>query len=364
MLCAEAAEHTFARRQVLAKEALAMAEASGDDYTIVRVLNHIALPLRVPQLLDQSLTWTEEAVTRAERIGDPVLTFWSAGARQVVALGAGDIEEVDRTLALCGRLADQLDQPILHWANLVVLGTRAQVAGDTDRAEGLVNEALRVGTDGGLPDAPVIYGAQLMGVWWQRGTLGELVPLIERALVESSGVPAVGAALAMAYLELGDVEKARRLLDQPASTGFDIPLRGAWLTEMVFSAEVVAEYQDIEAARAIMRRLASCTGQFSCGGRGAEGPVDHYLGRLASLLGHYDEAEQYFGQSAMMSERMGAAFFAARTDLQWGRMLAERDAPGDREMARRRLMRAHTAADAHRYGSVQRHAAAAVRDLA
>jgi hypothetical protein len=45
-------------------------------------------------------------------------------------------------------------------------------------------------------------------------------------------------------------------------------------------------------------------------------------------------------------------------------MLAERDAPGDRDMARRRLMRAHTAADAHGYGSVLRHAATAVRDLA
>ena len=363
MLCAEPTENSFVRRQALAEEALAMAEASGDDYTIVRVLNHIALPLRVPQLLDQSLTWTEEALTRAERIGDPVLTFWSAGARQVVALGAGDIDEVDRTLTLCGRLADQLDQPTMHWANLVLLGTRAQVAGDTDRAEDLVNEALRVGTDGGVPDAPVIYGAQLMGVWWQRGTLGELVPLIERALVESSGVPAISAALALAHVERGDVEKARHLLDQPASTGFDIPLRGAWLTEMVFSAEVIADCQDVESAGVILQRLAPCTGQFSCGGRGAEGPVDHYLGRLASLLGRYDEAEQYFAQSAIMSERMGAKFFAARTDLQWGRMLAERDAPGNRDTARRRLMHAHTVADAHGYGSVQRRAAAAIQDL-
>ena len=45
----------FERRHDLANEAIALAEADGDDATTVRVLNHLALPLLVPPLLDQSL---------------------------------------------------------------------------------------------------------------------------------------------------------------------------------------------------------------------------------------------------------------------------------------------------------------------
>ena len=39
---------------------------------------------------------------------------------------------------------------------------RAQIAGDTDRAEQLATEALQIGTDGGEPDAAIIFGAQFM----------------------------------------------------------------------------------------------------------------------------------------------------------------------------------------------------------
>ena len=64
-----------------------------------------------------------------------------------------------------------------------------------------------------------------------------------------------------------------------------------------------------------------------------------------------------------MSDRMGAKFFAARTDLLWGRMLAERKAQGDTEKARDLLTKAHTAAVVHGYGTVERRAAAASAGL-
>jgi hypothetical protein len=37
------------------------------------------------------------------------------------------------------------------------------MAGDTDRADQLATEALQIGTDGGQPDAGIIYGAQIHG---------------------------------------------------------------------------------------------------------------------------------------------------------------------------------------------------------
>ena len=68
---------------------------------------------------------------------------------------------------------------------------RALIAGDTDRAEQLATEALQIGTDGGEPDAAVIFGGQLMIVSVQRGTMGELVPLIEQAVDRQSRAPRI-----------------------------------------------------------------------------------------------------------------------------------------------------------------------------
>ena len=55
-----------------------------------------------------------------------------------------------------------------------------------------------------------------------------------------------------------------------------------------------------------------------------------------------------------MNDRMGAKFFAALTDIMWGKMFAERKAPGDPERARELLTKSHLAAVAHGYTNVQR----------
>jgi hypothetical protein len=94
-----------------------------------------------------------------------------------------------------------------------------------------------------------------------------------------------------------------------------------------------------------------------------EGPVSHTLGGLATLLGRYDEADGYFAHSAASSERANAKFFAARTYLLWGKMLAERVGSGDIEKANDLLTRALTAAVANGYGTVERRATTALRDF-
>ena len=105
------------RRQALADEALAIAESSGDDAIIVRVLNNSCCPSLVPSLHEQSLTRTADALVRAERVGDPVLLFFARITRDVCASLAGDIDEMDRCLDIMGSLAERLDQPTLSWTN-------------------------------------------------------------------------------------------------------------------------------------------------------------------------------------------------------------------------------------------------------
>ena len=60
---------------------------------------------------------------------------------------------------------------------------------------------------------------------------------------------------------------------------------------------------------------------------------------------------------------MDAKFFASSTDLLWGRMLAQRRAPGDLEKARALLMSAYGMAVDLGYGGVARRAAEALGTL-
>ncbi len=76
----------------MANEALALAKSAGDEAVMVRVLNHVCEPLRVPPLHEQSLT-TDEQCPRppgpaACRL---VLFFFAAYWRRQVAAGAGSM---------------------------------------------------------------------------------------------------------------------------------------------------------------------------------------------------------------------------------------------------------------------------------
>ncbi len=73
-------------------------------------------------------------------------------------------------------------------------------------AEQLVNEALQIGTDGGQPDAFVIYGAEAIMVTLWRGTLGSLIPLIEQTITDNPRLPVLLTVLALAYAESEQVD--------------------------------------------------------------------------------------------------------------------------------------------------------------
>ena len=365
ILCAELTwGSTLERRQSLAAEAVAIAHASGDDAIVVRVLNSVTYPLTVHSLIGQSLSWSAEALVRAEQIGDPMLLFLAALARLTPAAQSGDIDEMDRCLEIMGPVADRLDQAILNWIDAYFRATRAQIAGGMERAERMAALALQIGTDSGQPDATMFFGSQALVINIQRGTVGELIPLIEQLVADGGSIADVyTSTLALALADADRTDEARQLLEGFATRGFDLPENGVWLTAMVDYAAAAIACRDRTYAGPLFDRLAPWADQLCLTPVTALGPVSQYLGGLAGVLGRYDEADSYFAQASRFNARVGAACFAAQTDLWWGKMLAERQAPGDARKARDLLTKAHTVAAANGYGTVERRAADALQLL-
>jgi class 3 adenylate cyclase len=365
-LCSELAHGSpLDRRRALAEEAVAIAESTGNDAVVVRVLNHLHVPLQVPSLLELTEARATEGLVRAERIGDPVQLFWAAQWRAESAARVGDLDEMDRCLALHGAMAEQLDQPVFTWGHRFVRSLRAQIAGDTDLAEQYATEALEIGTAGGQPDAAAIFGGQFNIVSGQRGTQSELIPLIEKMAAETPDIPRTFfmSVLAKAHVDGGRIDRAAELLEEFAAAGYVLPLNQLWLTGMVDFAEAAVECRDPRFAGPLFEQLEPWSAQLAATGGSALGPVSHYLGGLATVLGRFDQADAYFAHAAALNDQMGAEFFAARTSLSWGRMLAERGAPGDDGRARELLSGAQAAAAARGYGGVERRARDALRHL-
>src|SRR4051794_40172743 len=352
------------RRQELANEALAIARAWGDDEVIVRVMNNPAYALMSPPMFTTALQRTAEARARAERLGDPVLEFFACNWRRGACAQAGDLAEMDRCTERMRELTIAIDQPLLSWVHVFSLAWISLIKGDTDEAERLATEALAIGTESGQPDAEFIFGGQFMMVHHQRGVLDALSPLIEGMAGSAPALAGVlSGALAIADLEAGRTDDARTRLQVFADGGFELEMNPVWVTGMSFHAEAAIELGDPAFCEPIYDQLRPWSDQWTDNGATASCPVAHYLGGCAAVLGRHDEADAWFAQSARMADGMGARFFRAQTDLLWGRMLAERGAPGDQTRAQQLLQRARDEADARGYGAVQQRAAAALARL-
>jgi DNA-binding SARP family transcriptional activator/tetratricopeptide (TPR) repeat protein len=349
------------RRRAVTEEAFSIAQVLDDDATIIRVFVDAMHPVLIPSLIDKLVIQSRDVLLRAERLGDPALLFWAAARCRVASGCVGDVDEVDRCLAIEEGPVEELGALNVRWVHTCGLACRALVAGDTEQAERMATEGLRFGTEASEPVAAAWFASQIVNVHRQRGTLAELIPFIEETIARLPEMPVHVARLALAFTHGDQLDRAHRLLTEFTATGCDLPLDNLWMTGIACWAEVAMECGDPKAAMPILERLSPWVQLSSASGITAEGPVSHFLGGLSTVLGSYDDAERYFVQSAEFNSRVRAKFFAALTSLSWGKMLQARGLRGDVDRAQELLADALASASGNGYRRVERQAAEALR---
>jgi hypothetical protein len=116
-------------------------------------------------------------------------------------------------------------------------------------------------------------------------------------------------------------------------TDFELPMGVLWLIGMASYADTAIACQDPKHSAPLFDRLAP------------------YSDQVATT-----------GLAVAFNDRAHAKFFAARTNLEWAKMLAARNGPGDTEHARD-LIIARTAAAAHDYRNIERRPTEALQHL-
>jgi DNA-binding SARP family transcriptional activator len=300
------------RRVRLSDEALAIARRLDDPHALSTVLNMRFVTLLAPGTLSERQSNCVEAVSAAQRLSDPLIRFYAYHWRTYACIEAGDILSARSWAQREQDIADRFRLPTTLWLRRADEANLAIIAGDLDLADALATDALEIGRSS-EPDATVCFAAQQAAIAFERGTLGELVALLQEAVRDNPGVPGFRALLALAFSEVARPDEARDLLAGAVDSSFpDAPHDVTWLTVACVYAHVSAGLDDAAAARVLYRALEPFSEQVAFPAFGVWGPVSLYLGSLAVVLGDPAAADRHLQQAARVAIRAGAPIWEAR----------------------------------------------------
>jgi tetratricopeptide (TPR) repeat protein len=292
-----------------------------------------------------------------EDVRDPGLREPALDTAMWVHLDGGELDLFDTVLAEQQTLTGQLGEPLTRFSFAFLRASRVLITCESmDEAQAVIDELLVVGQATGRADeATATWGTLALVLAARRGQLDEIAPLIEAATQLYPDLAAVKANLANLYCNLGRIAEAHQLIHEVLEAGLNqIPRDRIWLPTMALLADAVAELGLRDPASALYLELAPiCDLVLPPNFGNAEGPVTYHVGRLATALGRFDDAEQHFAAAESLCRHLGAPYWLARNQLAHARMLDTRGDQEDRERARQLVDETLTIARRVGYGHVE-----------
>jgi tetratricopeptide (TPR) repeat protein len=232
------------------------------------------------------------------------------------------------------RIAEELRQPAQLWFAGVNRAKLALFDGRFDDADDLIRAAFELGQQDVTANPQMAFDLQMYQLNRERGRLGEMVGVVERAVGEHPAYPVWSYVLLDVDTELGRESRARAAFDRLAADGFPLYLEMQWLFGMSLLPEVCRYLDDPEGAGAVYARLQPF------GHRNAtlppelcRGSVSRGLGILAATMGRWPAAVEHFEAALRMNAEMSARPWLAHTRYDYARALLRRGEPGDRGRA-------------------------------
>ena len=348
----------------LALEAVDLARRTGDDATFVDVIDTTLFALGAPEYRDQLVEDTARALTMADRIDDPVLRVRIVEQIVWARYQQADVVGADIMLAEMEALNETIGLPFQRWRLATLVTGRLLLAGRFDDAETANERALELGAAAGANEALVVFGGIFLQIRRYQGRTDEIADILIDAARDNPSLAVLRAAVAFLLCELGRNDEASERLAAEAAAGFDFPSDGVWLSAMSQLVDVAASTGDHAAALVLVERLAPFADHVIAPAAAiVEGAAGRSLARGATLLGDYDQAENWFAVAHDIHHRLQAPYWTALGQLDHADLCLTRRADGDLERARD--LATSAAATAAEYGcaGVTRRAAVLLGDI-
>jgi AAA ATPase domain len=319
------------QRVAVSQDAIDMARRLGDSGALVTALHARHWVLTTPGHAHERLMHTEEMLRVAKATVNPEMEFLAHNARFHCFLELCDRRGMDAESQAMTELAERLRQPFYRWHTVCLRALRATLDGRFADAERWAHEALEVGELRQSEYASYVFRyAQMLTLRWAQGRLDEIWPELDDHSERFPWIPQWRNSLAAA--ELGDEEAARSELERHAGNDFDdLPRDGLWVLHVCSLAEACVLVGDRTRAERLYELLlphpddnaVSYTQQ-------PFGPVALRLGKLAAMLGRWNETDRHFGGALARCELLGARAIRVRVLLEYAKALADRGEPADR----------------------------------
>ncbi len=319
-----------ARRRRLADEAMAIAEASGEDELLASALLARRLALWQTDRLDERLAAVLDAVGHAQRTGNVQLTLTA------MLFAMSDLLESARMaehLAMLDRFTTLAAD--LHLTLFVVYGqfqraSHALSRGEYQLARELAAEALASGRRSHGVNAEIAHA----GVWYRLahdgGRLAATLPESERMLAANPHLRMWQIAVVRALVETDRLDDARaHLAELVGPRGINLRDNQMYLPATCTLAEVADALGDADRAAIIQRALEPYVTRIATSGLAgiSIGPVSGYAGVAALAAGDLDAAERHLRMAIAHNVADGTRPHEARARLALSRVLAARSDP-------------------------------------
>jgi tetratricopeptide (TPR) repeat protein len=301
-------------REQIAREALDLATASDDPALLSAIASSVLYALWAPGSSGRRADLAARAIAAAAASGDPFVEFTTHVAAYTVAIELADPAAAARSLATLRTIAAAIGEPGLRWTVGIYDTFEATMAARLDEAEQLVNANLELGMQIGEPDAFTVYASQFYALATFAGRHDELFPIVEQLSKEAPTASPVRMAYAVICGAVGREDTARAIFAETQAVGFaDIPRDMFWMTSVVGCAVLAVELEDVAAAAALYPVLEPFAAEVACNGGTSQGPIAAYLGKLASLLGQHDLADDHLRAALATATAFGWEYHRATT---------------------------------------------------
>ena len=322
----------FEEATVVEKQAVEMARRIGDPATLAATLEARFFSSRWrPEHIAARLASAAELISLSQETGNRETALRAYNWRLFDLIELGDIQAVDRELAVHTQLVEELRQPFYLYIHATCRAMRAIFVGRFEEGERLAQQALTIGRRLRGHDALGIFGVQMFTLRREQGRLQELAPVVRHFVQMSSEAATWRPGLALMYSELGLEQETRTEFEHLAAHDFaDIPRDARWVACLVYLSEVCTFLGDARRAAVLYQCLLPHDGYTLVVGPTAAcyGAAAYYLGLLAATMCRWEEAQRHFAAALAMNARMGAKPALAHTQYAYAKMLLAREQPG------------------------------------
>ena len=317
--------------RAIGSHAVAMARQQNDPATLAMALAGLSEAPWQPHETEEVLRDATEMAEAGARANNLEIAIRAHFRRATLLLELGDIHGVSAAVAEMTRFNTDLRQPFFDAYVHAMKARLALMRGALGEAEEYINHVRTVKLTNRVndPAAQMIFTLRR-----ERGQLGTLGPAVAMFVRQSATAAIWRPALALLYVELGNLASARGVFDDLAADDFQsIPQDARWTTCIAYLSEVCVALDDCTSASRLYKLLLPWSGRNIAVGIECLGSSDRFLGLLASLDGRFADAERHFEKALAMNDRIGAILPREHTRRDYADMLLKRGASADQARA-------------------------------